>query len=76
MSTEPKETVEIRLLEMMARKNMRQIKDLHKASGVSRTIISDLLNGNRRSIRLETVEKLCRALDCEIGELLVLKDHD
>lgn len=73
MEVKPKENVEIRLLEMMARKNMRQIKELHEASGISRTIISDLLNGNRRSIRLETIEKLCRTLDCEIGELLVLK---
>jgi putative transcriptional regulator len=65
--------VEIRLLEMMGRKNIRTIQELHKASGISRTIISDLLNGNKRSIRLDTVEKLCKALDCEIGELIQIK---
>ncbi len=65
--------IEIRLLEMMARKNIRQIKELHEMTGLSRTIISDLLNGNKRSIRLETVEKLCKALECEIGDLIVIK---
>mgnify|MGYP000983723180 CR=1 FL=1 len=67
------EKIEIRLLEMMARKNIRQIKELHEMTGLSRTIISDLLNGNKRSIRLETVEKLCKALECEIGDLIVIK---
>lgn len=62
--------VEIRLLEMMGRNNIRTIQELHELSGISRTIISDLLNGNKRSIRLDTIEKLCKALDCEIGELI------
>lgn len=65
--------VDIRLFEMMGRKNIRTIQELHKTSGISRTIISDLLNGNKRSIRLDTVEKLCKALDCEIGELIQIK---
>lgn len=73
MPTKVTENVEVRLLEMMARKNIRQIKELHEKTGLSRTIISDLLNGNKRSIRLETVGKLCEALDCEIGELIVFK---
>jgi putative transcriptional regulator len=70
--TEEKNT-EVRLLEMMAKKNIRQIKELHELTGLSRTIISALLNGNKRSIRLETIEKLCRALDCNISDLIVIK---
>lgn len=65
--------VEIRLLEMMGKNNIRTIQELHELSGISRTIISDLLNGNKRSIRLDTIEKLCRALDCEIGELIQIR---
>lgn len=65
--------VEIRLLEMMGRNNIRTIQELHELTGISRTIISDLLNGNKRSIRLDTIERLCKALDCEIGELIQLK---
>lgn len=70
------ENTEIRLLEMMAKKNIRQIKELHEMTGLSRSIISDLLNGNKRSIRLETIEKLCVALDCKIGDLIVIKKQE
>jgi putative transcriptional regulator len=73
MPVKMEENIEIRLLEMMAKKNIRQIKELHEMTGLSRTIISDLLNGNKRSIRLETIERLCKALECDIGDLLVIK---
>jgi putative transcriptional regulator len=65
--------VEIKLLEMMARKNIRQIKELHEMTGISRTIISNLLNGNQNSLRLDTIVKICQTLDCEIGELIEFK---
>lgn len=66
------EHVEIRLLELMAKNNMRQIKDLHEKSGVSRTVISDLLNGSKRGVQLETIARLCKALECEIGDLILI----
>jgi putative transcriptional regulator len=69
----PSKNIEIRLLEMMARKNVRQIKELHEMTGISRTIISNLLNGNQESLRLTTIERLCRSLECDIGELIVFK---
>jgi putative transcriptional regulator len=65
--------VDVKLLEMMGRRKIRTIKELHEKTGISRTIISDLLNENKRSIRLGTIERLCSALDCEIGELIEMK---
>jgi putative transcriptional regulator len=67
------EHTEVKLLEMMGKSNIRTIKELHEMTGISRTIISDLLNGNKDSMRLNTIGRLCAALDCEIGELIVLK---
>lgn len=72
----PSKNIEIRLLEMMARKNIRQIKELHEMTGISRTIISNVLNGNQDSLRLTTIEKICRTLDCSIGELIVFKKQE
>ena len=69
-------TINFKLLEMMARKNIRTIQELHNESGVSRTVISDLLNGNRKSLRLDTISRFCEALDCEIGELIVIERQD
>ncbi|MBA2878006.1 putative transcriptional regulator [Anoxybacillus kamchatkensis] len=65
--------VEVKLFEMMARNNIRQIKELHEMTGISRTVISDLLNGNKRAIRLDTIARLCEALNCSIGDLIVIK---
>jgi putative transcriptional regulator len=65
--------VDVKLLEMMGRKKIRTIQELHDLTGISRTVISNLLNENKRAIRLDTISKLCDALDCEIGELIIIK---
>ncbi len=67
---------EVRLLEMMSRNNIRTIQELHEKSHISRTVISKLLNGTQRNIRLDTLERLCEVLNCELGELLVYKRKD
>lgn len=65
--------VEVNLLELMGKNKIRTIKELHERTGISRTIISGLLNGKDRSIQLDTITRLCKELDCEIGELIVIK---
>lgn len=68
--------VDVKLLELMGKRKIRTIKELHELTGISRTVISDLLNENKRSVRLETIERLCAALECDIGDLIVLKRGD
>lgn len=68
--------LEIKLYELMARKNIRTIEDLKELSGVSRKAISKAINGNSSRMDFDTVVKLCKALDCEIGELLVVRKED
>ena len=65
--------VEVRLLEVMGKKNVRTIEQLHEKSGLSRKAISQALNKKNHRMHTDTIAKLCAALDCEIGELLVLK---
>lgn len=68
--------LEIRLLECMAKKNKRIVTELAKESGVNVNVLYGLLNGHKRSLRTDTLIKLCDALDCEVHELLVLKRGD
>lgn len=68
--------IEIKLLEQMAKNNIRQVRALSKASGVSELAISNLLNEKTKGMRLDSLAKLCMALDCQIHELLVLKRRD
>lgn len=66
--------VEVKLSDVMWKKRVRTIQELHEKTGISRTVISGLLNDKKGSVRLETIAKLCSALDCEIGELIVIKN--
>lgn len=55
----------------MGRKRL-SIQDVHAFSNLSRTTISNLYNDKATRIDFETIEKLCRYLDCDLSELLYL----
>ena len=38
--------------------------------------ISILKNGKAKAIRMETLDKICRALECQPGDLLEWRDED
>jgi len=65
--------VDIKIWEQMGKNDIRTIEQLHKKTGLSRTTISNLINGRKTSIRVETLVKLCQTFNCEIGELVVIE---
>lgn len=65
--------VDIKIWEQMGKSNIRTIEQLHKQTGLSRTTISNLINGHKKSIRVDTIIKLCQTFNCEIGELVVIE---
>jgi putative transcriptional regulator len=65
--------VQIKLLEVMAKKKIRYVRDVAKMTNLSPTVLYDLVNDKKRAIRLDTIARLCEALDCEIGELIEIK---
>lgn len=67
------EHIDVKLLQQMAKNNIRQISELQELTGLSRRTISKLLNGQSSAIHFETLAILCKKLDCEISELIVLK---
>ncbi|WP_445506821.1 helix-turn-helix domain-containing protein [Niallia sp. 03190] len=68
--------LEIRLLDLMAKNKMRVVKDVATKADVHVNVLYKLLNGHKKSLSLETIAKLCVALDCEIGDLIVIKKED
>jgi len=50
------------------------IKEVHEKTGLSRNTISNIYNEKAKMIDLDTLEKLCRFLNCQIGDLLELAD--
>ncbi len=62
--------VEIRLKQVREARGFSQY-ELAQRSDMSPQNIQKLEQGRAKGIQLDTLDKLCEALDCEIGELLV-----
>ncbi|RYC66799.1 helix-turn-helix domain-containing protein [Spirosoma sordidisoli] len=54
---------------MMARRKM-SLTELANRVGITLANLSILKTGKAKAIRIETLEALCRALDCQPGDLL------
>lgn len=65
--------VQVKLLEMMARNNIRTIEELHNKTKLSRTTIRQILSGERKSLYFDTIGILCEKLHCRVEELIVIK---
>lgn len=50
------------------------IKDLSERSGVSSSTISQIENGKRKSLRSESLEKIAKALNINVNELLSIDE--
>ncbi|MEP4545798.1 MAG: helix-turn-helix transcriptional regulator [Saccharospirillum sp.] len=59
----------VRLDVMMARRKM-SLNELSARVGVSVTNLSLLKTGKAKGVRFSTLEAICRALDCQPGDLL------
>ncbi len=57
----------------MARNKIRS-KDLAEIIGITEANLSLLKNGKVKGIKLETLDRLCRALACQPGDLLEHND--
>jgi putative transcriptional regulator len=60
---------------VLARRKMRS-NELAELIGITPQNLSVLKSGRARAIRFETLEKICRALECQPGELLEFKEDD
>ena len=65
--------IHCRLDELLAARGMT-LAALSDAVGVSVVNLSVLKNDRARAIRYSTLSAICRALECEVGDLLVTAD--
>lgn len=70
---EPGSGIRCRLDELLAEREMT-LTELSRRVGVSIVNLSVLKNDRAKAIRFSTLEAICTALDCEVGELLVVSD--
>jgi putative transcriptional regulator len=58
---------------MLARRKM-SVTELAEKVGITMANISVLKNGKAKAIRLSTLEAVCKALECQPGDVLEFKE--
>jgi len=57
-------------IDVMLAKRKMSVTELTEKVGITMANISILKNGKAKAIRFSTLEAICRALECQPGELL------
>lgn len=63
-------------LDVMMAKRKISSGELANIIGITQANLSILKTGKAKAIRFSTLESLCRALDCQPGDLLEFKNDD
>jgi putative transcriptional regulator len=57
-------------IDVMLAKRKMSVTDLADKVGITMANISILKNGKARALRLSTLDAICKALECQPGEIL------
>ena len=60
---------------MLARRKM-SLTELSQRVGITLANLSILKTGKAKAVRFQTLDAICRALDCQPGDLLVYEPGD
>ena len=60
---------------LLAERRMK-VADVARETGMSKTTLHKLYNGQSTRIDFETIENLCVLLNVEVGDLLKIKQND
>ncbi|GGH12865.1 helix-turn-helix transcriptional regulator [Sphingobacterium alkalisoli] len=66
-------SIKIRLDEVMAKRKM-SLNELSSRVGITLSNLSILKNQKSKAIRLSTLNAICKALDCQPGDIIVYED--
>ena len=61
-------------LDVMLAKRKMSVTELSDKVGITMANLSILKNGKARAIRFSTLEAICKALDCQPGDILEYRD--
>ena len=63
-------------LDIMLAKRKMSVTELSEEVGITMANISILKNEKAKAIRFSTLNEICRALDCQPGDILVYERDD
>ena len=67
--------IEVNLDVLMAQKK-KGLTELAKEVDITLANLSILKNNKAKAVRFSTLESICKALDCQPGDILVYEDED
>jgi putative transcriptional regulator len=63
-------------IDVMLAKRKMSVTELSEKVGITMANISILKNGKAKAIKLDTLDKVCRALECQPGDILEWNEED
>lgn len=61
--------IKVNLSKLLGERKLRA-SEVSRKTGINKNTLSSLYNENVTGIRFDTLEKLCKFLDCKVGELI------
>ena len=61
-------------LDVMLAKRKMSLTELSERVGITQANLSILKNGRARAVRFDTLDKICRVLDCQPGDILEYRE--
>ncbi len=62
-------------IDVMLAKRKMSVTELTEKVGITMANLSILKNGKAKAVRLSTLEAICKALDCQPGDLLEYRNE-
>ena len=63
-------------IDVMLAKRKMSMTELTEKVGITMANLSILKNGKAKAIRFSTLEAICKALDCQPGDILEYRDEE
>jgi putative transcriptional regulator len=62
-------------IDVMLAKRKMSVTELTEKVGITMANLSILKNGRAKAVRLSTLEAICKALECQPGDILEYKEN-
>ena len=63
-------------IDVMLAKRKMSVTELSERVGITMANISILKNGKAKAMKVDTLDKICRALDCQPGDILEWREEE
>ena len=63
-------------IDVMLAKRKMSVTELSNRVGITIANISILKNGRAKAVKFETLDKICKALNCQPGDILEWRDEE